>query len=336
MPHKAFVSSTYDDLAQHRAKVIEALRQAGIQVDPMEVWTASSDEPKKFCQERVDDCDLCVLLVALRRGYVPEGEDLSITQLEYEAALRRGQDVLVFLLDEDAPWLRRFDELDVDPGLRSWRAALMKRHGVSFFGLDPDSLQIEPALLRWLSETKNATAPGVAGQPVAGRRAPGALRIVDVQVTQDPEPKRAEDLKPAKCLVDLFVSNDGGSQVIITAVELSVVDTARCELIKGRLESSQTYDLDLTPLRKVGDRATVPTSQVVDPGQSDRFTLRLVATGLGSGVFGLWILQPTLKTNFGEIAGPTVEVWLPYRDPDATLEEMKGIEAMMQGARRHP
>lgn len=115
-PFKAFVSSTFEDLKDHRAYVIRSLRKAGIMVDPMEEWTAESDEPKQFSQERLDGCDFCVLLVALRRGYVPKGETRSITQLEYEAALDAGIDVLVYLLDENAPWPHRFVELDKGPG----------------------------------------------------------------------------------------------------------------------------------------------------------------------------------------------------------------------------
>ena len=86
--YKAFVSSTFKDLKDHRAHVIHSLRNARFFIDPMENWTADSDEPKKFSQDRLAGCDVCVLLVAFRRGFVPEGETLSITQMEYEAALR--------------------------------------------------------------------------------------------------------------------------------------------------------------------------------------------------------------------------------------------------------
>ncbi|MGE3469092.1 MAG: DUF4062 domain-containing protein [Vicinamibacterales bacterium] len=146
---KAFVSSTFLDLKAHRRHVIDALRHAGFFVDPMEDWTADSDEPRRFSTDRIDGCDLCVLLVAFRRGFVPPGERLSITQLEYERAVTRGLDVLVFLLDENAPWPRAFDELD--DVLTGWRKALTDRHGVSVFGLDPRSIEIAPALTRWVA-----------------------------------------------------------------------------------------------------------------------------------------------------------------------------------------
>src|SRR5262245_10824935 len=101
---RVFVSSTYRDLKDHRAYVIDLLVRGGFFVDPMETWTAASDEPKHLSQERVRGCQLCVLLVGFRRGHVPEGEARSVTQLEYAEALRQGIDVLVFMANEEADW----------------------------------------------------------------------------------------------------------------------------------------------------------------------------------------------------------------------------------------
>ena len=59
----------------------------------MEDWTAATDEPKKFSQQRIKGCDLCVLLVAFRRGHVPKRGKLSITQLEHRKAKSLGIDI---------------------------------------------------------------------------------------------------------------------------------------------------------------------------------------------------------------------------------------------------
>jgi len=158
---KAFVSSTFEDLKNHRAYVIRYLRKAGISVDPMEDWTAESDEPKKFSRDRLAGCDFCVLLVALRRGYVPRGETRSITQLEYQAALDAGIDVLVYLLDADCPWPHRFVELDKDPGISEWRDSLAERHGRGLFSLEPSTIEIAPAVTRWVDkQSRKATKVG--------------------------------------------------------------------------------------------------------------------------------------------------------------------------------
>jgi len=163
---KVFVSSTFVDLQEHRARVIEAIRSAGLFVDPMEDWTASANEPKDFSQERINGCDLCILLVAFRRGYIPEGETRSITQMEYDYAMKIGVDVLPFALEEDAPWSRKFDELDKDPGIREWREQLFRRHGVKTFGTKPDSVDVGPALSRWIIERQSSPATRTALQGI--------------------------------------------------------------------------------------------------------------------------------------------------------------------------
>ena len=167
MAHKAFVSSTFVDLKDHRSHVITALRKAGVSVDPMEDWTAATEEPKQFSQDRIEGCDLCVLLVGFRRGHVPKGEMVSITQLEYQAAVDLGIDVLVFMLEEKAPWPREFDELDKDAEIRPWRRELMEKWGVGFFGLEPSSIEIAPALTRWISGNQRPVAADARQTPVS-------------------------------------------------------------------------------------------------------------------------------------------------------------------------
>lgn len=163
MGYKAFVSSTFEDLKDHRREVIDALRDSGIHVDPMENWTASQDEPKVFCQERLEGCDFCVLLVGFRAGFVPDGESKSITQLEHQAAVKRGIDVLVFMLKDGTPWLRDFDDRSDDDepetAIDRWRAELLKTKGVGWFGLEPDSVEVGGAVNRWIQDALRASPP---------------------------------------------------------------------------------------------------------------------------------------------------------------------------------
>ena len=150
MAYRAFVSSTFKDLAAHREWIIDALLDAGFAVDPMERWTADTGEPKEVSQARVEGCDLCVLLVGFRRGYIPDGSQISITQMEYGRALEEGCDVLVFLLEEGADWSADFDDRDRDPQLVEWRSRLQKDRVVGYFDERPESLNIAPALTRWV------------------------------------------------------------------------------------------------------------------------------------------------------------------------------------------
>ncbi|MEL7085277.1 MAG: hypothetical protein AAGM36_12335 [Cyanobacteria bacterium J06597_1] len=92
------------------------------------------------------------MLVAFRRGYVPDGQAKSITQLEYETAIDEGIDVLTFILNKDATWPDEYNELNVDPKIRKWREDLGKKHGVEFFNRDPVSIDVTPALTRWVTQ----------------------------------------------------------------------------------------------------------------------------------------------------------------------------------------
>jgi formylglycine-generating enzyme required for sulfatase activity len=162
--YRAFVSSTFKDLRDHRRHVIAGLRRAEFHVDPMEEWPADSEEPKTFSQKRVDGCHLCVVLVAYRRGFVPEGETRSITQMEYDAATKLGIPVLVWMLDPDEkqeePWPGIFNELSSDPGVRLWRQMLRERHGCEPLRFDATSIDLTGALVRWL-----AARPGAGHAP---------------------------------------------------------------------------------------------------------------------------------------------------------------------------
>jgi tetratricopeptide (TPR) repeat protein len=147
---KAYVSSTFEDLKGHRARVLDALHGFAIATLASEYMGATPGPPEEQIRDSVAACDLFILLVAFRRGYVPPGEELSMTQLEYRAALDAGIDVFVLMLDENAPWLRRFDELDSDPEIRRFRSELLQNHAVLFFDLEPSSLDIKPSITRWL------------------------------------------------------------------------------------------------------------------------------------------------------------------------------------------
>lgn len=182
MDYKAFVSSTFLDLREHRAHVIAELRKAGFFVDPMEDWTADVDEPKKLSTRRLEGCHLCVLIVARRRGHIPAGDSLSITQQEFEEAKRRGIDVLVYLLDDAViDWPNKFDDRGTDVVVQQWRQGIEPTP--DRFNSDPRSIHIAPALTRWVKED---------GPKVALRRyletvqqEHGAIRFVSLPRLED-------------------------------------------------------------------------------------------------------------------------------------------------------
>ena len=105
---KIYVSSTYQDLVDHRAVVDRTLRRMGHDVIGMEQYVAEGSKPLARCLADVAGADLYVVILAWRYGYIPIDQPppggLSITELEYQGALSEGKPVLAFLLDPDAPW----------------------------------------------------------------------------------------------------------------------------------------------------------------------------------------------------------------------------------------
>jgi hypothetical protein len=143
----------------------------------MEDWAADPRTPKDFSQKRILDCDVVVLLVARRRGFIPPEENRSITQLEYECAIQNVIDVIPFILADDAPWPVCFDERERDRSLLDWVQMLRLSHGCpkdAFLGDRVDlALSVVKSLTRWERERPTR---------LTFRRLPSPLPIVQSQL----------------------------------------------------------------------------------------------------------------------------------------------------------
>jgi uncharacterized protein DUF4062 len=106
---KIYISSTYNDLIEHRAAVARVLRQMGHTVVGMEEYVAEGMRPLDRCLAHVDECDLYVGIFAWRYGYVPKGgkgkpPSVSITASELYRADKGKKRPLTFLLDPKTSW----------------------------------------------------------------------------------------------------------------------------------------------------------------------------------------------------------------------------------------
>src|ERR1044072_6125603 len=152
---KVYVSSTFNDLKECRARVNLALRKVGHEDVAMEYYVAGSERPVERCLADVAACDLYVGLFAWRHGYVPESDNpggLSITEMEYREARRTGKHCLIFLLREDAPWPRTLMDRD-GTRIEDLRAELSATHTVGFFTSAEDITDaVYPAVYKWSEE----------------------------------------------------------------------------------------------------------------------------------------------------------------------------------------
>ncbi len=152
---KVYVSSTFLDLKDCRARVNLALRKVGHEDVAMEYYVAGGERPVERCLADVAGCDLYVGLFAWRYGHVPEHgnpELLSVTEMEYRHARRLGKPCLIFLLSEDAAWPRKLMDRDATR-IERLRAELGENHTVGSFTSAEDVAEaVYPAVYRWSEE----------------------------------------------------------------------------------------------------------------------------------------------------------------------------------------
>jgi len=94
--YQVFVSSTYADLKEERAKVIQTIMELDCIPAGMEIFPAIDEEQFNFIKKIIDDCDYYLLIIGGRYGTVSE-DGLSYTEKEYDYAIEKGIKVLAFI-----------------------------------------------------------------------------------------------------------------------------------------------------------------------------------------------------------------------------------------------
>lgn len=115
-----FVSSTSEDLRDHRAAVRDAILDLGLHPIMMENFAAEGIIAVDRCKRSIDEAELYVGIYAHRYGWVPtekQGGDgvRSITALEYDWAGARGIPRLCFVIAPKHPWPPGPPHFDKEP-----------------------------------------------------------------------------------------------------------------------------------------------------------------------------------------------------------------------------
>jgi hypothetical protein len=115
----------------------------------MEYYGAADERPVDKCLRDVEECELYIGIFALRYGFVPPGQDYSITELEYRRAREKGIPRLIFLAEE-ATWPFSKAEIAALPKITALREELKREHTVAFFH-SPDDLRakVYQAVREW-------------------------------------------------------------------------------------------------------------------------------------------------------------------------------------------
>src|SRR5215831_19187715 len=100
---KVMISSTAIDLPEHRDLVKGACLRQGMFPIMMEHLPASDADAIAESLRMVNEADIYLGIFAYRYGYIPEGYNISVTEMEYNRAVERDIPRLIFLMHEDHP-----------------------------------------------------------------------------------------------------------------------------------------------------------------------------------------------------------------------------------------
>lgn len=144
MPHPptpVFVSSTFVDLVEHRKAVCDALRQGGFLDVAMEHMGARDERPQDECLRMIaEESNYFVGIYAHRYGYIPDDSDVSITEAEYHAAGDSELKRLIYVVDQETPWIPEYiDSGEQADKLAQFKGLLRNRHVWKAF-TSPDNL----------------------------------------------------------------------------------------------------------------------------------------------------------------------------------------------------
>jgi hypothetical protein len=96
-----FLSSTSEDLKEHREGVLHALIRFKRQVSGMEYFWRPGD-PLEDCLQEVRNSGVYIAIIGTRYGSRAENKPQSFTELEYQEASRHGKKIFVYILDDES------------------------------------------------------------------------------------------------------------------------------------------------------------------------------------------------------------------------------------------
>lgn len=100
--YQIFVSSTFTDLIDARARVTETILSMYHFPIGMEMFSAANDNQWAVIKRTIDISDYYVLIIGQRYGSVTE-EGISYTEKEYDYARKMGLPILAFIMNEEIP-----------------------------------------------------------------------------------------------------------------------------------------------------------------------------------------------------------------------------------------
>ncbi len=142
---RVMISSTANDLPEHRKQIVEACLRQNMFPLRMEDLPANSEHAVSASLKILQNADVYIGIFAHRYGYIPEKnnpEQISITEMEYNGAVERKIERLVFIMDNSHPIKIGDIEIANSDKLKTFKDRIQKNNIVRFFK-SPDDLRAE-------------------------------------------------------------------------------------------------------------------------------------------------------------------------------------------------
>ena len=153
--YQIFISSTYDDLIDARAKVRDAILSMMHFPVGMELFGAANEEQWQIISETIDSSDYYVLIIGQRYGSVMPDTGISFTEKEFRYALEKGVPILAFLLDDDALVKPQYVEKVHSEKLVAFKETVKANRLVEWWKTPDDLAQkVTVALYKQITKTK--------------------------------------------------------------------------------------------------------------------------------------------------------------------------------------
>jgi hypothetical protein len=150
---KVFLSSTSRDLGPYRQKAIEICRRFDFEPIAMEYFEAMSVGATQGSLRKVDESELYVGIFAHRYGYVEDGYQKAVTELEFDRAYEQNIDRLCFIVDPTYPWPPEAIDYENRDKLEALKRRIDKYHiRAQFTTVDDFGAKLAQTLIAWQKE----------------------------------------------------------------------------------------------------------------------------------------------------------------------------------------
>jgi Cdc6-like AAA superfamily ATPase len=202
--NKVFISSTLKDLRKYRSAVRDALEKLGLEVLDNEFLDASPDEPLVAMYKMIDQCDIFVGIYARYYGRIPQGENVSYIENEYNYAKSAGKPQFCFFLnDKYFPWPQEWEE--EDPRLKSllyrFQEKITKERIIDFYTTPEDLAErVFSAVQKYLVDIIISVQPQQPAQPIKTPKSQQGKQQKIKGKPRQPKPSSTSNTAPAEDL----------------------------------------------------------------------------------------------------------------------------------------